>query len=270
MWSCIGETPYNQELLPTMESVKLFAFKRALFNISNRLTDYDVGKMKFMLSDYLPRQQLEKSRSGFDLLCLMASRSDLLSCEEYSLLEELLREAGKGDLVRRTFSASYSSPTVFSTSPVVSTNAGDKRRVKTFLSDLSDNLTLENVHDLCQFFAGVCESINYQNLHHIKTGSELFLRLMESGLIGVNQLEPLHQVLSIIGRLDLASSIETFNHTDGTASTASGTASTASSCYGSTMGEWKIQPPLLNVPDIARLDHLLMTFDLYQLHLRFG
>lgn len=42
--------------------------------------------MKFMLSDFLPRQQLEKAKSGFDVLNLMAVRKDLLSPEDYSFL----------------------------------------------------------------------------------------------------------------------------------------------------------------------------------------
>lgn len=194
-----------------MEEMKLFAFKRALFNISSKLSDSDLGKMKFILADFLPRRELEKCRSGFDLLCLMASRSDILSCENYSFLEEVLREVGKEDIVRTMVLASSSSP-AFNTSPVVVPE--DKKKllqVKRFLADLADNLTAENVRDMCQFFAGICKSINYLNLHSITSGEQLFSKLLESELIGFGQLQPLQLVLSIIGRLDLSTNVEAFS-----------------------------------------------------------
>lgn len=201
--------------------MRLFAFKRALYIISSKLTDSDVDKMKFMLSDFLPRQQLEKSRSGFDLLCLMASRSDLLSCDNYSFLEEVLREVGKGYGVLSSVLASYTSCGMLNTLSVVDNGSIPSGvthqtrklvQLKRFLGDMADNMTAENVHDLCQFFAGICESINYQNLQTIKSGEQLFSRLLDSQLIGVGQLQPLQEVLSIIGRLDLASNIETFKN----------------------------------------------------------
>ena len=194
------------------EKIKLFAFRRALYSISNKLTESDLQKMKFMLSDFLPRQQLERATSGFDLLCLMASKSDILSCDDYSFLEEVLREVGKGDSVESSFLASYSNPSL-NIMPVGNDGAQHEKKlqVKGFLVELADHLTGENVRDLCQFFAGICESINQQNLHCVKSGEQLFSKLIECHLIGVGHLQPLQQVLSIIGRLDLASTVETFS-----------------------------------------------------------
>ena len=82
------------------EKSRLFSFRYGLYNISNKLSALDLEKIKFMLSDFLPRQQLEKTRTGFDVLCLMASRKDLLSPHDTSFLEEVLREVGKSDYVR--------------------------------------------------------------------------------------------------------------------------------------------------------------------------
>lgn len=191
---------------------QMFSFKQGLYNISNKLTTSDVDKMKFMLSDFLPRQQLEKARSGFDLLCLMASREDLLSCKDCSFLEEVLREVGKADYIRGAFlPVSSLSPSMVLVNSVSLHQRPKLLQIKRFLGEIGDNLSTENVHDLCQFFAGICESINHQNLHHIKSAEQLFSRLQESHLVGVGRLQPLQQVLNLIGRLDLASSIEAFN-----------------------------------------------------------
>lgn len=187
-----------------------FAFKRGLYNVSNKLTTSDVDKMKFMLSDFLPRQQLEKSSSGFDLLCLMASRSDILSYKDYSFLQEVLKEVGKGDCVDGFLSASYSLHGVLG-STCTSHHFFKPELVKVFLGELADNLTADNVHDLILFFAGICESINYQNMHNVRSAEQLFSRLLECHIVGVSQLQPLQEVLTLIGRLDLADQIEVFN-----------------------------------------------------------
>lgn len=191
-----------------MEKSREFAFKRGLYNISNKLTTSDIDKMKFILSDFLPRQQLEKAMSGFDLLCLMASRSDILSCNDYSFLQEVLMEVGKGDCVEG-FLSSYSLHCVLG-SPCV-THHLKSELVKVFLGELADNLTAENVHDLILFFSGICESINYQNMHNVRSAEQLFSRLLECHIIGASQLQPLQEVLTVIGRLDLADQIEIFN-----------------------------------------------------------
>lgn len=194
-----------------MANVKALGFKRALYNISNKLSEYDLDKIRFILVDFLPRQQLEKCRSGFDVLCLMATRSSILTCDDYSFLEEVLKEVGKGDIVKPMFLASYSS-TALKISPVVMPrHKKDLLTLKGFLGELSDNLTTENVHDMCHFFADICESINYQNLSHIKSGEQLFSKLLECDVIGVGQLQPLQLVLSIIGRLDLSANVEAFS-----------------------------------------------------------
>lgn len=189
------------------KKARQFVFKEALYKISNELTGSDVEKMKFMLSDFLPRQQLEKAKSGFDLLCLMASKSDLLSCDDYSFLEEVMREVGKGDRVRSITLASGSVPFIDD-----SISGSPQRRkllqLKKFLAELADDLTVENVRDMSLFFTGVCESINYQNVDGIKSGEELFSRLLDGQLISIGQLQPLEHILRIIGRLDLASKIK--------------------------------------------------------------
>lgn len=193
-----------------------FAFKKGLYNISNKLTNSDLDKMKFMLSDFLPRQQLERAQSGFDLLCLMASRRDILAYNDYSFLEEVLCEVGKGECVKSClltttlYSVTGASATS-SRAAVLDVRSPKSLHLKKFLGELGDSLSGENVHDLCQFFAGICESINYQNVHNIKSAEQLFSRLQDSHLIGLDHLRPLREVLNLIGRLDLADKIDTFN-----------------------------------------------------------
>lgn len=198
-----------------MEGPQLFAFRWKLYGISKNLTGSDIGKMKFMLSDFLPRQQLETTKSGFDLLCLMATRKDILSPDNYSFLEEVMQEVGKSDYVRSQSSAPNLSDAWLMSSPCTVIPQQQKPKVlevKKLLGEICDNLSVENIHDLCLFFAGICGSINYNNLHTIKSAEDLFCRLQESHLLGIGQLQPLQQVLGLIGRVDLASSIEAFKN----------------------------------------------------------
>jgi len=162
------------------DRVRGFAFKRGLYSISSKLTTADVSKMRFILSDLLPRQQLERTRSGFDLLCLMASKEDLLSYNDHSFLEEVLREVGKGDYVKY-MSINYPCPDLrpsIAGSDSVSRHLRPKLSpLKSFLREIGDHLTYENVHDVACFFSGICESINYQNVEDIKSAEQLFTRL---------------------------------------------------------------------------------------------
>ena len=82
--------------------------------------------------------------------------------------------------------------------------------MKKLLGEVCDNLSSENVNDLCQFFVGICESINYQNYHKIKSAEELFSRLQESHLLGLGDLQLLQCILRLLGRLDLAALVEAF------------------------------------------------------------
>lgn len=192
-------------------------FKEGLYTISIKLTSSDVSKMKFMLADFLPRQQLERAKSGFDVLCLMATRNDLLSPKDYSFLEEVLREVGKDQLVKEYLRASSSSiPSVFPVQNLSDTTSHYKRprvlEFKRFLCELADGLSSENIHDIGLFFADICKSINYQNFEDIKSGEVLFSKLQESHLIGVGHLQLLQKIFELIGRLDLVSSIESYNN----------------------------------------------------------
>jgi hypothetical protein len=157
----------------------------------------------------------------------MASRGDILHSDNYSLLEELLKEVGKEGLVKTEFSSSCSyNELPFGTSSVVQPlHKKDLLQVKSFLGEVSGSLTAENVHDMCQFFDGACDSINYQS---IKSGEKLFSKLLEGKVISVGNLYPLQQVLYTIGRLDLSSSIETFS------------ASTSTGDYNGAESEYKI------------------------------
>lgn len=195
---------------------KLFAFRHGLYKISNRMSDSDVEKIKFMLSDFLPRQQLEKARTAFDVFCLMSTREDLLSQDDFSFLEEVLQEVGKRDCVRSCFSTapttSYDVAPSLTSCSVAQHQKPKLPQIKKFLGELSDSLSADNIRDLSLFFAGICESINYQNARDIQSGEQLFSKLQESHLlgVGVTQLQPLRHVFVLIGRLDLATSIDNY------------------------------------------------------------
>ena len=196
------------------DRAKKFLFKQGLYLISNKLTTSDVAKIKFMLSDFLPRQQLEKTRSGFDLLCLMSTRCELLSPDNYSFLEEVLQEVGKSDCVRSSFSLGSSvSLFIHNPQPLPQKLPHEQPKlleIKKFLGEMSDNLSTDNVYDLCLFFSEICESINYQKVGQI-SAEQLFSKLQESHILGIGQLQPLRQVLVLLGRCDLASCIDDFN-----------------------------------------------------------
>lgn len=192
---------------------ELFVFKHSLYTVANKFTSSDVERLKFLLTDHLPRQQLEKATKGFDVLCLMSYKGLLLP-GDYSFLEELLQEIGKPECMS-SFSVETSTLRSLVCSPT-STGAVSHHRpklsqLKSFLSELLDKMSASNIHDLCLFFCGICEAINHQNAHEIKTAEELFTRLQESFIVGKGLLQPLKHVLHLLGRLDLCASIDAYN-----------------------------------------------------------
>ncbi len=199
------------------DKAKRFGFRNGLYTISSKLTTPDVKKIRFMLSDFLPKQQLEKAGGGFDLLCLMATRSELLSPDNLSLLQEVLQEVGKRDCMEAAFSrpgTNYFLPMFSSAMKPHSSQLQQERprllQIKKLYSNMCDSLSAQNVHDLSLFFADVGEALKYHEVQHVKSAEDLFSTLEEGHLIGAGQLLPLQHTLVLIGRLDLASTIDAF------------------------------------------------------------
>lgn len=193
-----------------LEIQRWFTFKCALYSVANNLTSHDVEHIKFLLADCFPRQELEKTKNGFGLLCLLCTRRELLSPNGYSFLEELLREVGKSECLKDILSDT----TAFQFSSMLQDTHLDADQSTSlqleFLDCLAEELTTDNAQTLGLFFAEVCESISYANAAALISAKDLFGKLQESQIIGVGHLLPLHTTLVLIGRLDLASTVEQF------------------------------------------------------------
>lgn len=193
-----------------LERRKWYTLKCALYVVANNLTSHDVDHIKFLLADCFPRQELEKARSGFCLFCLLCTRRELLSPNNYSFLEEILSEVGKSGCLEEIFSDMSSS--FYPPSIVHDTNfEAISLQLKEFLDSLADKLTRDDIQTLSLFFADVCESISYASAVALMSAKDMFIKLQEGQVIGVGHLQPLHKPLVLIGRLDLATSVEQFS-----------------------------------------------------------
>lgn len=188
-------------------SRKWFSFKCALYSVANNLTSHDVDHIKFLLTDTFPRQELEKARNGFGLLCLLCTRKELLSPNCYSFLDELLREVGKTEFLKEI--SDTSTPSHFA-SIVIDADDSTSLKFKEFLDFLAEELTSDNVQTLSLFFVDVCESISYASAVALSSAKDLFSKLQEGRIIGMNHLQSLHKPLGLIGRMDLVAVLEQF------------------------------------------------------------
>ena len=193
-----------------LDGGKWFPLRCTLFTLAAHLTSHDLDHMKFLLADCLPRQELEKARSPFALLCLLSTRKELLSPNKYSFLEEILKEVGKNDFIK----GMYSEVENFNSSSLVLQEGLDMEDYACLqnrcLDCLSEQLTRDDVQTLGLFFVDICESLSYADALTLSCGKHLVTKLQKCGIIALGDLYPLHKALILIGRLDLATTVEQF------------------------------------------------------------
>ena len=193
-----------------MES-ETFFFRKCLYQISSHLGRYDVDKIKFMVSDHIPRTLLETARSGFDVFCLMEERN-LLTSTELFFLREVLDTVSKSHYIDSYLNARGSAGVALKQIPGYTAGIPDPTRGpasltshKKLLGRLGDGMTPENVRDMALFFHG--NSIHVRDIEELRTAEKIFDKLESGRAIQSGDYTILYNVLDALGRLDLCEMI---------------------------------------------------------------
>ena len=196
-----------------------FTFRQHLYWISNQLSSQEVENLKFMCNDVVPRRQLERIRSGFDLFCVLEGKNLILTYVEF--LKEILETVGKDHLVKKLLnegggrgivevdesSASNMQPSAESEAQYDAPKL--KKAFKTLLLKVGDELMEQNIRDIAFFFQDP-ESLSLQDIEHLRSASKLFQKLQDQGIIGPTKLETLRATLDVIGRKDVCKIIDDY------------------------------------------------------------
>ena len=195
----------------------LFTFRKHLYWISNQLSSQEVENLKFMCNDMVPRRQLERLRSGFDLFCVLEGK-DLISTTKVDFLKEILEIVGKDHLVKklenegggRGIAEIGASNMQLSAESEAQYDAPDlKKAFKALLLKVGDELMERNVRDIAFFFQDP-ESLSLQDIEQLRSASRLFQKLQDQGIIGPTKLEKLRATLDVIGRKDVCKIVDDY------------------------------------------------------------
>lgn len=175
-------------------------FKKGLYRISCHFSRSEVDKLKFILSDFIPRRKLERAGSAFHVFCLLESHRGLLSPSNLTFFREILNEVHKAHLIEKYLSGSSVSDVPLLPRQQFISDA----RTTSLLGDLADDLSRDNVRDLGLFFCG--ETVPLEIVENVSDGVKLFERLKDANV----SLHQLKEVLDVLSRKDLVRKIETF------------------------------------------------------------
>lgn len=182
---------------PTMEAE--LHFKKGLYKISSHFSRSEVDKLKFILSDFIPRRKLERATSAFHVFCLLESHDALLTRTDVGFFKEILDEVHKAHYIDRYLSDSQ--PVGLPLDPPY---AIQDTQLTLFLANLADDLSKDNVRDVGLFFSG--ETVRLEEIENVSDGVELFHKLKDAGV----NLHQLKDVMKVLSRKDLAKKIDGF------------------------------------------------------------
>ena len=197
----------------------LFTFRKHLYWISNQLSSQEVENLKFMCNDVVPRRQLERLRSGFDLFCVLEGKN-FFSPTNIEFLKEILETVGKDHLVKKLLSEGGGRAVAemheIGASTMELPGEGDqydpsklKQEFKRLLLKVGDELMERNVRDIAFFFQDP-ESLSLQEIEQLRSASKLFQTLQDQGIIGPTKLRKLRATLDVIGRKDVCKIIDDY------------------------------------------------------------
>ena len=197
-----------------------FTFRQHLYWISNQLSSQEVENLKFMCNDVVPRRQLERIRSGFDLFCVLEGKN-LIFPTDVEFLKEILETVGKDHLVKKLLNegggwgivevheSSASNMQLSAESEAQYDALELKKAFKTLLIKVGDELMEQNIRDIAFFFQDP-KSLSLQDIEHLRLASKLFQKLQDQGIIGPTKLEKLRATLDVIGRKDVCKIIDDY------------------------------------------------------------
>ena len=173
-------------------------FKKGLYKIASHFSGSEVGKLKFILSDLIPRRRLEWATNAFHIFCLLESNNKI-SRSDLSFFKEVLGEVHKAHYIDRYLSESR--PSELNLSP---SRPLQDARLTSFLAALADDLTRENVRDIGLFFSG--ETLRMDVVENLADGVKLFEMLKDAGV----SVEAVRDVMNVLSRKDLVNKIDNF------------------------------------------------------------
>ena len=197
-----------------------FAFRKHLYWISNQLSSQEVENLKFMCNDVVPRRQLERLRSGFDLFCVLEGK-DFISTTDVEFLKEILETVGKDHLVKKLVNEGGG----WGIAEVHETGASNmqlsaeseaqydtpklEKAFRKLLLKVGDELMEQNIRDIAFFFQDP-KSLSLQDIEQLRSASKLFQKLQDQGIISPTKLEKLRATLDVIGRKDVCKIIDDY------------------------------------------------------------
>ena len=179
------------------------SFKKALYKVSSHFSRSEVDKLKFILSDFIPRRKLESATSAFHVFCLLESHhgssgTPFLSPSNLEFFKEVLKEVHKAHYVDRYLS-SYKADLLGSRQQPFLSDVST-----TFLASLSDELTADNVRDIGLFFSGT--PLPLEDVEKVIEAVKLFGKLKDANV----SVHELREVLDVISRKDLVRKIDSY------------------------------------------------------------
>ena len=176
-------------------------FKKGLYKISSHFSRSEVDKLKFILSDFIPRRKLERATSAFHVFCLLESHDALLNRNDLQFFKEILDEVHKGHYIQQYLSST--NPPSGLPPLLTAQNLPDKQ-LTSFLASLADDLSSDNVRDIGLFFSG--DTVKLEDVERIQDGVLLFGKLKDAGV----SLSQISEVLGVLRRNDLTTKISGF------------------------------------------------------------
>ena len=185
-----------------------FEFRKQLFKLSNRLTNSDVKKLKFLCSALLPRRNLETINTGFELFTALEGIEEL-SPDKLDTLEQLLKALKRGHLLRPLKEALPPRPGN-AAPPLSDVTSGPVPSIKfnQFLITVGEDLPKRDLDNVIYFFRN--SGLPAQVLENLQEPCELFDLLKQERIISQADLSQLRAILRDIGRLDICAKIDQY------------------------------------------------------------
>ena len=191
------------------------AFRTQLFGISNQLTNADVQNLKFLCTDLLPRREVEKICTAFELFGAIEGIGELAP-DKLNFLEELLKTLNKGHLIIKLKEAlahpsSRTEDTPPQSAPSSHSDVALSMRFKQFLITIGNDLPASDLRNVSYFFQSYdVKGLTAQALQKLREPAELFDILRNERIISPTNLSKLRFVLDAIGRKDICEKVDEY------------------------------------------------------------
>ena len=173
----------------------------------------DVNNLKFLCEYDLPKRQMEKIETAFELFCALES-NDLIGYGNDSKLRAMLNSLSKAHLLEKY-------PLETSDSEIETDRGGkshekpELQRLNTFLIEISDNMSNRDVRTFACFVYDQTTHFSLMDLEKIDSAHTIFSGLTQDRLIGPRNLSVLEEIFEVIGRNDLRQRIREYLSTAG-------------------------------------------------------